>query len=128
MSEGYRPNTEEELDGLRKEMEEFKKEKERVRAIVGRIGGVPIFRKKVFEVTFLISVVVLFILSAIAAKYLSGTAHWVFIDVAVAAISLKLIYMMRNQAKVSHFQLWVLTSLEWRLNELTKKLEEMKKD
>jgi hypothetical protein len=78
-------------------------------------------------VGFLISVVVLFTLSAIAAKYLGGTAHWVFIDVAVAAISLKLIYMMNNQAKVSHFQLWVLTSLEWRLNELTKKLDELKK-
>ena len=32
---------EEELQDLKKELENFEKEKERVRAIVGKIGGVP---------------------------------------------------------------------------------------
>jgi len=118
---------EQELDELRKEAEDFKREKERIRGIVGKIGGVPAFRKRIFETIFLVSVVVLFLLSIFLGEFVSNSLRWIMIDVAIAAISLKLIYMMHNQSKVSHFQLWILTSLEWRLNELIKKIDEIKK-
>ena len=41
-------------------------------------------------------------------------------------VSLKLLYMILNQARVSHFQLWILSSLEWRLSELGKEIKNIK--
>ena len=43
------------------------------------------------------------------------------IDVAVSMmISLKHICMFHKQAKVSPFELWILSSLEWRINSIQK--------
>ena len=45
---------EEELQDLRKELEHFEKEKERVRAIVGKIGGSPKTQVKLVNALFII--------------------------------------------------------------------------
>ena len=42
------------------------------------------------------------------------------IEVGIGLISLKLILMMHDQAKVNHFILWILSSLEWRINAIHK--------
>jgi hypothetical protein len=33
---------------------------------------------------------------------------------------------MHSQARVNHFQLWILSSLEWRLNEVVKEIDKVK--
>ena len=43
------------------------------------------------------------------------------VDLALAALSIKILFLIHNQARVNHFQLWILTSIEWRLNEIAKK-------
>ncbi len=48
---------EEEIAELKKDMEDFQQERERVRAIVGKIGGVPIMRQKYFEFFLLVLVI-----------------------------------------------------------------------
>ena len=113
---------EEELDDLRNEMESFQKEKERIRAIVGKIGGVPTFNTRLFNIIFLILVVVILVLSLVSA----GTLRLAMLELAIAALTAKIIYLMHNQSRVNHFQLWVLTSLEWRLNELLKEVKKQK--
>ncbi|MHC4346218.1 MAG: hypothetical protein ACYSUP_16205, partial [Planctomycetota bacterium] len=53
----------EELKDLQHELEQFQKEKERVRAIIGKIGGVPKFRTKLINAIFIIIIVVSVIVS-----------------------------------------------------------------
>jgi len=114
---------EEEIDDLKHEMEIFKKEKERVRAIVGKIGGMPNFNTKIFNIVFLILIVGCLAISLFS----RGTLQLALLEVAIAALSAKIIYLIHNQGRVNHFQLWILTSLEWRLNEILKAITENKK-
>ncbi len=111
---------EEEMADLKEEIERFREEKQRVRAIVGKIGGVPAFNTKVFNIIFVTLVVVSLAISLITEVPRTRLA---MIELAVAALSLKLIFLINKQARVNHFQLWILSSLEWRLNEIMKAIE-----
>ena len=112
---------EEEIDDLKEEVEDFKKEKERVRGIVGKIGGMPRFNTKAANITFAVMMVLCLAISIIT----GGTLRLIMIELAVAILSFKIIYLIHNQGRVNHFQLWILSSLEWRINEI---IEELKKD
>ena len=118
-AEGRAARFEHEIEELRQEIEEFQREKERIRSIVGQIGGVPILRTKIVEVVILLLVILSLIISLLVEGFIWRLA---MIEVAIALVSFKLIIMMRNQARVTHFQLWILSSLEWRLNEIIKSL------
>lgn len=113
---------------LEAELNEFHREKERVRKIVGQIGG---HKTKnldtIINISFLVVVLTVFIMG--------GLLHWIDVtlslEIGVLLVSLKIAYMIREQEKVNHFQFWVLTSLEFRLNEMSKrnkKLETMVKE
>jgi hypothetical protein len=112
---------EEELEDLRLEIEHFQKEKERVREMVGRMGGVPTFNTRFYNIVFVTALMVCLVVSVIWFRY--EFVHQVMIEAAVALISVKLLLLMHNQSKVNHLQLWLLTSLEWRLNELMKQVK-----
>jgi len=112
---------EEEIDDLRQEVEDFKKEKERVRGIVGKIGGMPRFNTKTANISFAAMMLLCLAVSVIT----GGTLRLIMIELAVAILSFKIIYLIHNQGRVNHFQLWILSSLEWRINEI---IEELKKD
>ena len=114
----------EELDDLKKELEAFEKEKERVRAIVGRIGGVPKTRARLINVLFVIVMVVSVAISIVADE------KWrlLMIELATVTLSIKIIYLIHAQMRVAHFEFWILSSLEWRVNEVMKQLRQLKKD
>jgi len=116
MSEEQRKQAEEELEDLRKEIDEFKREKERVKSIVGQIGGVPVLNAKISNTIFIILIAACLVISIIT----KDTLRLVSLELATAVLSLKLIYIIHKQARVNHFQLWILSSLEWRLNEIMK--------
>ena len=108
---------EEEIEDLHQEIEHFRQEKERVRQMVGHVGGMPTFNTKAFNIVFIVLLVVCFGVSLAIRNELVRLA---MIELAVALVSVKLIFLVHSQAKVNHLQLWILSSLEWRLNELTK--------
>ena len=113
-----------EVEDLKQEVDRFKKEKERVRAIIGRIGGVPTFNVKVFNVVFAILIV-----GGFGASIVAGVLHWggevqlAMIELAVAAVSVKIMLLMHKQARVNHFEFWILSSLEWRLDQIMKEIK-----
>jgi len=114
----------EELDDLKKELESFEKEKERVRSIVGQIGGVPKTRARLINVLFVIIMVVSVAISIVADE------KWrmLMIELATVTLSIKIIYLIHAQMRVAHFEFWILSSLEWRINEIMKQLRQLKKD
>ena len=113
-----------ELDDLKKELEEFQQEKERIRAIIGKIGGVPRFYIRFFNTAFILILVVSVLISLFVH---SNTVRLVMIELATVALSVKLLYMMHCQARVNHFQLWMQSSIEWRINEMFKMIREIRK-
>ncbi|MCK5345670.1 MAG: hypothetical protein KAR20_19805, partial [Candidatus Heimdallarchaeota archaeon] len=42
------------------------------------------------------------------------------IEFATVALSIKILYMMHCQNRVNHFQIWMQSSIEWRINEIMK--------
>jgi len=107
-------NHENEIDDLKRQLEHFQQEKERVRAIVGKIGGVPKFRTKLANAIFII------VVAASVAVSIIGGEKWrlLMIEVALVALSLKIIYLIHCMMRISHFKFWILSSIEWRINEM----------
>jgi hypothetical protein len=59
-----------------------------------------------------------------------GGEQWrlLMIEIATVALALKIIYLIHSQMKVAHFEFWILSSLEWRINEIMKQLRELQRD
>lgn len=117
----------EELDPikLKAELDQFKKDKEKIRKLMGQIGGKGAEKKdQVANLIFVTAIVLLAI---------NDVLHHVFhmltplsidfsIGLAVLLVSIKIIWMMHKATKVEHFQFWILNSIEFRLNEISKQL------
>lgn len=112
----------EELEDLRKELEYFQEEKERVRAIVGKIGGVPKTQASVINALFVVIIVLSVIVSVVAGE----RWRWLTIEAATVTLSIKIIYLIHAQMRATHFEFWILSSLEWRINEIVKQIREMR--
>lgn len=111
-------NVKELKDFSREELEEFVREKERIRKIVGQIGGRPTTLGKIFEY-FMITAV---LLTLIAAPFLPHDLELPAVELGLVLLSIKIFVFLRNEAKVIHFQFWMLSSLEWRMNDISKRL------
>jgi len=111
-----------EIDDLKKELEHFQQEKERVRAIIGQIGGVPKFRTKLFNAIFIAIIVASVVVSIIAGEKL----RLLMIELATVTLSLKIIYLIHCQMRINHFKFWILSSIEWRLTEMRREIKQLK--
>jgi len=122
----------EELDPikLKAELDQFKKEKEKIRKLMGQIGGKNAEKKDRH--------VNIFFITAISALALNDLLHQVFglptlipslfsLEIAVLLVSVKIIWMMHKATKVEHFQFWILNSIEFRLNDMAKQLRTLDK-
>lgn len=57
-----------ELKDLKDELEHFQQEKERVRTIIGKIGGMPKFRTKLINAIFVAVIAISVVLSIVGGK------------------------------------------------------------
>ncbi len=114
---------EDEISDLKKELEHFEQEKERVRAIVGTIGGVPKFRTKLINFMFIAIIVVAGVISIFSGEKLRLS----MIELTTIMLSVKIIYMIHYQMRVNHFKLWILSAIEWRINEMMVRIKKIEK-
>ena len=112
-----------ELDDLKRELEHFQKEKERIRTIVGQVGGAPKSQVKLVNALFIVVLVITVAISIVADE------KWrlIMIELATVTLSIKIIYLIHAQMRIAHFEFWILSSLEWRVNEITKQLRLLRK-
>ena len=123
----------EELDPikLKQELDQFKKEKEKIRQLMGQIGG-----KNAEKQDRLVNLFFIMAISLLAANDLLN--HLLHIkdplipplfslEIAVLLVSVKIIWMMHKSTKVEHFQFWILNSIEFRLNDVAKQLRNLDK-
>ncbi len=120
-----------EADYLRKELECFRHEREQVRQVIGQIGGNADRKKeRVVNGIFLAVVAVLFGLGLAREFFGLDLTHLtptLSVEIAVLLVSLKITWMMQRQTKVEHFQFWVLTSIEFRIGAIDRRLGELEK-
>jgi hypothetical protein len=116
---------EDEIKELQEELKEFQKERNAIKDIIGSIGGKTSGRNDRFlNISFITVIVILFILDVMR--------HILRIDIPLPAlfsieiglllVSIKIIWMIHKQMKVEHFQFWILNSIEYRINDISKKL------
>ena len=118
-----------ETEILRQELEHYKNEKERIRKILGQIGGKTAKRRdQIINILFLVLVFGLFAFDILREKFqldIINLPSILSIELAVLLVSLKIIWMISRQSKVEHFQFWILNSIEFQLNTLSKKVKEI---
>jgi len=115
---------------LKEELNQFKSEKEKIRQLVGQIGGKQSeLQDKFINITFLLVLVSLF-----SADILRHFFHidlpfptLFSLELGILLVSIKIIWMLHRQTKVEHFQFWILQSIEFRLNDLSKKIKKIEK-
>jgi hypothetical protein len=113
---------------LKAELDQFKKEKEKIRQLMGQIGGKH-QEKRDLWINWIFIV-------AIALLAINDIFHHVFeihtpipidfsLGIAILLVSIKIIWMMHKSTKVEHFQFWILNSIEFRLNDVAKQLRHL---
>ena len=115
---------------LLEELEQFRKEKERIRMLVGQIGGKHSQKKDyLINVVFIVAMLALFTFDLLRHLFdIDVPLPQMFsIELAVLLVSIKIIWMIHRGTKVEHFQFWVLNSIEFRLNDLSKHIREIEK-
>ena len=112
-----------EFETLREELAHFRAEKEKIRDVIGQIGGQGSRKHEhVLNAVFLTLVLVLFAVEVInmAGWHLFPPA--MLLSMAVLLVSVKIVWMIHRQAKVDHFQFWVLNSIDFQMNMMSRRL------
>lgn len=115
---------------LREELEQFRQEKEKIRTLIGQIGGKDSDKRdSTINVVFIVLIAVLFSLDVLRhVLHLPIPLPPLFsLEIGILLVSVKIIWMMHKQARVEHFQFWILNSIEFRLNDIAKRLTSIEK-
>ncbi len=115
-----------EFQALQAELDSFRQEKEKIRALIGQIGGNSDGSKweKRFHWLMIIVLGILLTVDVLGAIYPTWPLppFQVSLEIGVLLISLKIIWMIQRQTKVDHFQFWILNSIEFRLNDIAQRI------
>jgi hypothetical protein len=116
---------------MREELEHYWQEKEKVRQLVGQIGGKQNARSHlVLNIVFLVVVGLLFLFDLVRHIFdirITGFPALLSIEIAILLVSLKIIWMIHTKTKVDHFQFWVLNSIEFQMNNMARRVRKIEK-
>lgn len=115
--------TEQEQEVLLKELEAFSKEKDRIKKIVGKIGGSNNIQNKRVNTLLVFMVFTLLFTGGVLEKISIELAMYCSILIVLS----KLIWILYEMKKANHFQYWILNSLEVKLNKISIKVRKIEK-
>jgi len=113
------------MEDLTEELKQFQTEKEKIRRIVGQIGGKNSPRRdRAVTTAFVVLLLLLFIVDI--SRHLLGISvplpPLFSVEIGVLLVSIKIIWMIHSQTRVEHFQFWILNSIEFRLEQMSNRL------
>jgi hypothetical protein len=115
---------------LKAELDQFKKEKEKIRQLMGQIGGRHADRNdRRINIFFIVAISLIALNDFLhhVAGFHTPIPSLLSLEIAVLLVSVKIIWMMHKSTKVEHFQFWILNSIEFRLNDVAKQLRHLEK-
>ncbi len=111
-------------DQIAAEIEEYNKEHNRIRTMLGSIGGQRYSKRDmIVNAAFLVAIIGLFGLELIT-KFMPT---YISLEVGVLLVSIKIVWMIHSQHRFNHFQFWVLNSIEYRVNEVQSRVHTIEK-
>ncbi len=115
----------ENFEELKQQLDEYKQEKERIRKLVGQIES----RKgskyqKIVNQILLLTILLIFILAFIFNQIPKDFS----LHILLLFATIKIIWMIHDQQKIIHFQFWILSSIELKVNTLEKKINKFLRD
>jgi cell division protein FtsL len=118
------------INELTEELERFQAEKEKIRRIVGQVGGKGSGRReRIITAIFIVMLALLFV--ADVARHLLDIdvplPPLFSLEIGVLLVSIKIIWMIHNQTRVEHFQFWILNSIEFRIDQMSNRLSDLEK-
>lgn len=116
--------SENEKEQIQKEIDDFLEHREQIKKIVGSIGGKPKLNIKIMNIFFFTLLIITFLVPL----FVEAIPHMYAVDFGILLISIKIIYSLTQQAKVNHYQFWILATLEWRLHDISSELNELKEN
>ncbi len=124
MSDNTKRHRDESREELLGEIEEFEREREQLKEVLGRIGGRSFSKKDNWiNIGFLVLILVLFVLE-LTTEYLP---RLISLELGVLLVSVKIVFMIHSQQKVNHFEFWILNSIEYRMNDVSKRVKKMER-
>lgn len=102
---------------LLNEIEEFNKERDRIRMMVGKIGGARYSKiDNLLNAIFLSLILFFFVMEA----WTEWLPTYISLEISVLLVSIKIVWMIHSQQKYQHFVFWILNSIEFRENEMAR--------
>ena len=125
-------NKNEEGKLFEKGLESVKTEKDKIRKILDAAGvKTPGRIDRLINIFFILFAGTVFLLDVLKHIY-KFQMPYISIDslltIVILIVCTKILINIHIQAKVNHFQFWVLNSLEFRLNDISKKLTDIEKN
>jgi hypothetical protein len=114
---------------LLEELQQFKVEKEKIRSVVGQIGGKASTKvEAIISIVFILAVLGLFAFDIV--RHIYHVAEDVLppmlaLSLGVFLVSIKIVWMIHKQSKIDHFQFWILNSIEYRLNDVSSRVRDI---
>lgn len=105
------------------ELKEFEKEKDRIRKIVGKIGGKNDTQVKRVNSLLIGMIIALLFMGGVLGKMSLELTMYLAILLGIT----KIIWMLYETKKSNHFQFWILNSIEVRINEMAGKISKIEK-
>ncbi|GAB4222813.1 MAG: hypothetical protein Kow009_14670 [Spirochaetales bacterium] len=109
---------------LMEEIQEFNRERDRIRKVIGEIGGTKYSRRDTIVNGIFLTIILLLFLSEIVTHWLPT---FISIEVGILLVSIKIVWMIHAQQKYNHFVFWVLNTIEFRQNDMAMKLRSIEK-
>ncbi len=111
-------------DQIIAEIDEYNKERDRIRTMLGKVGGRSYSKRDmIVNIVFLLAIVTLFLVE-ITTKFLP---IFISIEVSILLVSIKIVWMIHSQHRFNHFQFWVLNSIEFRVNDMQNRVARLEK-
>ena len=110
---------------LSEEIEEFRREKQRIKDIVGEIGGNHEKRQNKIVNMLLLAIMIIVLVVGVALQKIDLVTT---LEVAILVGIFKIIWILYENQRINHFQFWILNSLEFRINEIHKRVKKIDKD
>ncbi len=113
---------------LEEELAQFRREREQIRMFLAQIGGGGGGKRDAaVNGVFILLMLGLFLVDVFRHFFHVELPfpQMFSLELGVMLVSLKIVWMMSKQMKVEHFQFWILNSIEFRLNDISKRFADI---